>query len=998
MMSSELRSVLVVLCFSMGLLGCGAASQEPVSNEPQTDIDGNVYSENQDLENQDPENQDPEIQEPSIPTNDQPDNENTSDEEAEDPQIIDEEGNSNAVKVLFIGNSYTTANNLPSLFYQLAESTGQATDVSMAATGGFKFSDHAINANTLEKINSEQWDFVILQNQSQVPGWKPGAVATHSLPHAEVLANAIKANNAESEIIYYVTWGRELGDQDNCDYYPLVCTFEGHTTALLQGYNIYQASTGGTLGLVGSAWEAVVNDSSALFDAGDLWSADGSHPTVTGSYLAANVLYIAVFNLSANGADYTAGLSAENATYLQQIATDTMIVNNPDIDGDGIPVLGYSDNFEEGNLSQLDWVLTGDADWTVTNEISQQGTYSIASGDIAGDLSTSFSVDVDVSDSSVSFWYLVDSEEDYDFLQFYIDGNLVLEASAVYQWTRFKAALAAGSHNLTWTYMKDSSDDEGADKAWVDDILIWKDNCPLVANPDQADIDDDDLGDLCDDDSDNDGVPDLEDAFPYNDAETTDTDNDGIGNNSDGDDDGDGLPDVYEALYAFLDPLSAADASLDQDNDGYSNLREYHAVTSPDDAAVPALALDGINGFYKAIADDGKISDYFGDSVSIDGDTALVGASGVDDGGAAYIYVRDWLGSWVMQAKLRVPDGESGNSFGYSVSLHNGTAVIGDNRNADISRHSGAAYVFVHDGSGNWSFQKKLSPSSDSEIDTLFGASVAIKGDTIIVGAYGDKQGTDFNKIGSAYVFIREQGNWSEQAKLIAADAGPLRSFGNRVAIQDDRVIINSTGGVYLFTRDDNAVWTEQVKLSPLDSVSSIAFNDSHIVMGSSWSDQDSYRAGAVHIYIEHNVDGWTLTDTVFASDIKTLDKFGSHIALSNNVLVVSNSPSAGAKSVYVFEKGADGSWQEQNRIDASDALNNESYAGSLSLDNDTVIVGAHLDDDNGDNAGAVYFYTGLLSDVDLDGIKDAIDNCPAQFNPGQEDADGDSYGDVCDL
>ena len=145
-------------------------------------------------------------------------------------------------------------------------------------------------------------------------------------------------------------------------------------------------------------------------------------------------------------------------------------------------------------------------------------------------------------------------------------------------------------------------------------------------------------------------------------------------------------------------------------------------------------------------------------------------------------------------------------------------------------------------------------------------------------------------------------------------------------------------------------------------------------------------------------MDGWTLTDTVFASDIKTLDKFGSHIALSNNVLVVSNSPSAGAKSVYVFEKGADGSWQEQNRIDASDALNNESYAGSLSLDNDTVIVGAHLDDDNGDNAGAVYFYTGLLSDVDLDGIKDAIDNCPAQFNPGQEDADGDSYGDVCDL
>ena len=987
MMSCNLTSPLVIFCIAIFMAGCGGGNIDQESISPQADMDADVDG-----------GVDVEVDGEDAADTESPDDEELDTELKVDPPVVDEEVNTAALKVLFIGNSYTSANNLPNLFSALADSKGHPVDTTIVAPGGFKFSDHAVSPSTLEAINAEEWDFVILQNQSQIPGWKPDAVTTYSLPHVEVLVDAINANNAESNIIYYVTWGRESGDKDNCDYYPVVCTFEGHTAALLEGYNIYQASTGGTLGLVGSAWQAVVNDSNFVLDAGDLWTADGSHPTLAGSYLSANVLFVAVFNASPNGANYTADLSAEQATYLQQIATEAMAEYNPDIDGDGIPTAGYTDNFEQGNLTQLDWVLTGDGDWTVTDEFAQDGVYSFASGEISGDQSTSVSIDVDVSDSSVSFWYRVDSEEDYDFLQFYIDDELVLNTSDKPVWTLFKTALAAGRHTLTWRYLKDSSDDEGADKAWVDNIIIWKDNCPLVANPDQADIDGDDLGDACDDDSDNDGVVDSEDAFPFDDTETVDTDGDNIGNNTDGDDDGDGLPDVYENAYAFLDPLFAGDAELDEDNDWHSNLVEYHAVTLPDDPASPFMFLDGFNGFYKVIADDGVASDYFGGSVALDGDTALVGATGTDISGAAYVYTRDGFGNWVQQAKLIAPGLTSGENFGYSVALHNGTAVIGNLRNSDFGRNSGAAYVFVHDGNGNWEFQKKLTPSSDNEIETRFGCSVAILDDTIIVGAYGDKFGTDFNKIGSAYIFVREGNDWSEEAKLVASDAVATNSFGNKVAIQEDRVIASSGGGVYLFTRDGDAVWTEQKKLNALDSVSAIAFSDSDIVYGSSFSERDSYRAGAVHVFSEHEEDGWQLTETLFSNDIQSLDKFGASVAISENILVVSNFPADGPKSVYIFEKGGDGLWVEQNRLDAGDALTSDSYGEKLAIDNDTVIISARLDDDNGENAGAVYFYTGLLSDVDLDGVKDAIDNCPVDSNPDQENSDGDSYGDICDA
>ena len=113
-----------------------------------------------------------------------------------------------------------------------------------------------------------------------------------------------------------------------------------------------------------------------------------------------------------------------------------------------------------------------------------------------------------------------------------------------------------------------------------DGILRGTDNCETIANPDQKNSDGDSLGNACDLDDDNDGIPDVSDSFPLDPSEWADTDNDGIGNNADTDDDGDGMPDAFENAHA-LDPLISSDAGLDPDEDGLNNLQEFQQGRDP---------------------------------------------------------------------------------------------------------------------------------------------------------------------------------------------------------------------------------------------------------------------------------------------------------------------------------------------------------------------------------------------------------------------------------
>ena len=193
----------------------------------------------------------------------------------------------------------------------------------------------------------------------------------------------------------------------------------------------------------------------------------------------------------------------------------------------------------------------------------------------------------------------------------------------------------------------------------------------------------------------------------------------------------------------------------------------------------------------KLVASDGAASDFFGYSVSLssDGNTALIGAYYDDDkgsnSGSAYIFTRSGS-TWTEQAKLTASDGAASDWFGCSVSLSSdgSTALVGATGDDDKGTYSGSAYVFTRSGSV-WSQQAKL-VASDGVASDFFGESVALSSDgsTALVGADGD--GDKGSDSGSAYVFTRSGSTWTEQAKLLASDGAAGDYFGYSVSLSSD--------------------------------------------------------------------------------------------------------------------------------------------------------------------------------------------------------------------
>jgi hypothetical protein len=206
----------------------------------------------------------------------------------------------------------------------------------------------------------------------------------------------------------------------------------------------------------------------------------------------------------------------------------------------------------------------------------------------------------------------------------------------------------------------------------------------------------------------------------------------------------------------------------------------------------------------KLLASDGVLDDYFGYSVVVDASTAMIGAYQKDAGiGAAYVFVRN-ESIWVEQQKLQASDPEYNSAFGWSIALSGDTAIIGKN---------GAAYVFVRSGS-TWSEQQRLSVA-DAGVE-YFGLAVALSGDTAVIGSYGDNDaGTDS---GSAFVFVRSGTVWTRQQRLVVADGLDGDYLGRSVSVVGDTALIGApgkddgNGAAYVFSRANN-VWSEQQKL-----------------------------------------------------------------------------------------------------------------------------------------------------------------------------------------
>ena len=222
--------------------------------------------------------------------------------------------------ILFLGNSYTYVNDLPKLLQDIAISQGDSVYFDQNTPGGYTLQGHSTNATSLSKIKSRSWDVVVLQDQSQRPSFSPTQVAADVLPYAKKLVDAIKINDSCTKSMFYMTWGRKYGDQQNCPFYSPVCTYSGMQQRLRESYIQMAVDNKACTAPVGMAWKESIRVDSNL----NLYASDNSHPSLAGSYLAACVFYASIFHKTSVGAFHPLNLSSSTAFILQNIADQTV--------------------------------------------------------------------------------------------------------------------------------------------------------------------------------------------------------------------------------------------------------------------------------------------------------------------------------------------------------------------------------------------------------------------------------------------------------------------------------------------------------------------------------------------------------------------------------------------------------------------------------------------------------------------------------------------------
>ncbi|HPO17287.1 MAG TPA: PKD domain-containing protein [Candidatus Hydrogenedentes bacterium] len=359
-------------------------------------------------------------------------------------------------------------------------------------------------------------------------------------------------------------------------------------------------------------------------------------------------------------------------------------------------------------------------------------------------------------------------------------------------------------------------------------------------------------------------------------------------------------------------------------------------------------------GEAKLMASDGEASDQFGNSVSLSGDTAVIGVCCEENcRGAAYVFVRS-DGIWVEQQKLTASDREDQDHFGTSVSLFGDTVIIGA---PDANGSRGASYVFVR-AKGSWGEQQKL-VASDGEANDYFGISAALSGDTAIVGAAGDN-----NSTGAVYVFERSGGVWAEQKTITASDAAVNDYFGTSVAFSSDTVCIgaagenNNAGAGYIFVFNEGD-WVEQQKLTSSDSAADDKFGFSVSVSGETaliGAFAKSSYTGAAYVFVRSG-GIWSEQQKLLASDRQSFDMFGASVSLVEETAVIGvygkNSVTGAA---YRFVRN-ESLWTQQRKFTASDGATGDTFGISVVHDGDTVLIGAQGDNPLGSMSGSVYVY-----------------------------------------
>ncbi|MFH1108264.1 MAG: FG-GAP repeat protein [Planctomycetota bacterium] len=366
----------------------------------------------------------------------------------------------------------------------------------------------------------------------------------------------------------------------------------------------------------------------------------------------------------------------------------------------------------------------------------------------------------------------------------------------------------------------------------------------------------------------------------------------------------------------------------------------------------------------------GNGSDYFGGGVAISGNAIAVGASwDADKGGQAgamYIFRNSGSG-WVQEAKLTASDGSGGDHLGQTVAISGNVAVAG-------ARYKEAAYVFRFNGS-TWSQDAKLT-ASDGVSGDYFGSSVGVSGDTLVVGSQWDDNERGTNA-GSAYVFHYNGSAWVQTQKLLASDgaSGDQFSAERSLCISDDLLVVGATpndnangadaGAAYVF-RFSGSTWGEEAKLiAPGGAVgdgfgTSLGISGNAIVVGAGLGDGAVADSGAAYVF-RYSGSGWAPEAKLYASDGALQDSFGISVAIDTDTVIVGahadDDLGTSSGSAYIF-RHAGSSWGGATKVTASDGSAGAFFGASLALQGSTAVVGA-----GAGGPGAAYVYN-LVCDI----------------------------------
>jgi hypothetical protein len=325
------------------------------------------------------------------------------------------------------------------------------------------------------------------------------------------------------------------------------------------------------------------------------------------------------------------------------------------------------------------------------------------------------------------------------------------------------------------------------------------------------------------------------------------------------------------------------------------------------------------------------------------------------------------------------PSGVSGGDrFGDSVSIDGDYAIVGATGDDDLGPNFGAAYIYERSFGNTWAYKQKIkssSPSSNAFSGDFFGGSVSIDGDYAIVGASGE-----FNNTGAVYIYKRNQsnGNWEDETKITASDGVDLDFFGRSVSISGDYAIVgalgdddlgSSSGAAYIYQRSAGNSWGSELKLTASDLYAgngdrfgdSVSISGDYAIVGAPFYDGNGgFQIGAAYIYQRSAGNSWGSETKLTASTPIDADRFGNSVSISGDYAIVGSQFDAGssAGAAYIYQRSTNNNWGNEEKITAFDSSGDDFFGSSVSIDGDYAIVGAYKDDnENGNDSGSSYIY-----------------------------------------